>query len=33
MIDNLDLNRIAKDVERRLKGIIDTLQPIGAASP
>lgn len=33
MIDNLDLKRIAKDIERRLKGVIDTLQPIGAASP
>lgn len=33
MIDNLDLKRIAKDIERRLKNVIDTLQPIGAASP
>ena len=33
MIDNLDLKRIAKDLERRLKSIIDALQPIGAASP
>jgi uncharacterized protein (DUF302 family) len=28
MIDNLDLQRIAKDVERRLKGVLDTLQPV-----
>ena len=27
MIDNLDLHRIAKDVERRLKSVIDALQP------
>ena len=33
MIDNLDLKRIAKDIERRLKGVIDALQPIGVASP
>jgi len=33
MIDNLDLRRIAKDVERRLKSVIDMLQPVGAASP
>ena len=33
MIDNLDLKRIAKDIERRLKGVIDALQPIAAASP
>ena len=33
MIDNLDLKRIAKDIERRLKTVIDTLQPIVAASP
>ena len=33
MIDNLDLKRIAKDIERRLKTVIDTLQPIAAASP
>jgi hypothetical protein len=32
MIDNLDLKRIAKDVERRLKSVIDALQPVGAAS-
>jgi len=30
MIDNLDLHRIARDVERRLKGVIDSLQPVGA---
>lgn len=33
MIDNLDLKRIAKDIERRLKGVIDALQPVAAASP
>ncbi len=27
MIDNPDLRRIAKDVERRLKHVIDSLQP------
>lgn len=31
MIDNLDLHRIAKDIERRLKNVIDSLQPIGVA--
>ncbi|MCL5278338.1 MAG: DUF302 domain-containing protein [Planctomycetes bacterium] len=31
MIDNLDLHRIAKDVEWRLKNVIDSLQPVGAA--
>ncbi len=31
MIDNLDLHRIAKDVERRLKNVIDALQPVAAA--
>jgi len=30
MIDNPDLRRIAKDVERRLKQVIDALQPAGA---
>ena len=30
MIDNLDLRRIAKDVERRLKHVIDSLQPVEA---
>ncbi len=30
MIDNLDLHRIAKDVERRLKHVIDSLQPVEA---
>jgi uncharacterized protein (DUF302 family) len=30
MIDNPDLRRIAKDVERRLKHVIDSLQPVGA---
>ena len=33
MIDNLDLKRIAKDIERRLKGVIDALRPVAAASP
>jgi uncharacterized protein (DUF302 family) len=33
MIDNLDLKRIAKDSERRLKGVIDALRPVAAASP
>jgi uncharacterized protein (DUF302 family) len=28
MIDNLDLQRIAKDIERRLKAVIDALQPV-----
>ena len=28
MIDNLDLRRIAKDVERRLKGVLDALPPV-----
>ncbi len=28
MTDNLDLHRIAKDVERRLKSVIDSLQPV-----
>lgn len=32
MIDNPDLRRIAKDTERRLKQVIDSLQPIGAAT-
>ena len=32
MIDNPDLKRIAKDVERRLKSVIDALQPVAAAS-
>ncbi len=31
MIDNLDLHRIAKDVERRLKSVIDALQPEAVA--
>ena len=31
MIENLDLHRIAKDVERRLKNVIDSMQPVGAA--
>ncbi len=30
MIDNPDLRRIAKDVERRLKRVIDSLQPVEA---
>lgn len=30
MIDNPDLRRIAKDVERRLKHVIDSLQPAEA---
>jgi uncharacterized protein (DUF302 family) len=29
MIDNSDLHRIAKDVERRLKNVIDSMQPVG----
>ena len=32
MIDNSDLHRIAKDVERRLKAVIDSLQPVEAVS-
>jgi uncharacterized protein (DUF302 family) len=31
MIDNLDLHRIAKDVERRLKSVLDALQPEAVA--
>jgi uncharacterized protein (DUF302 family) len=31
VIENLDLHRIAKDVERRLKNVIDSMQPVGAA--
>jgi len=31
MIENLDLHRIAKDVERRLKSVIDSMQPVVAA--
>ncbi len=30
MIENLDLHRIAKDVERRLKNVIDSIQPVSA---
>jgi uncharacterized protein (DUF302 family) len=30
MVDNPDLHRIAKDVERRLKAVIDALQPVEA---
>jgi len=30
MIENLDLHRIAKDVERRLKNVVDSVQPVGA---
>ena len=33
MIDNLDLKRIAKDVERRLKNVIDSMHPVAAAAP
>jgi uncharacterized protein (DUF302 family) len=33
MIDNLDLKRIAKDIERKLKNVIDALQPVSAVSP
>ncbi|OHB67173.1 MAG: hypothetical protein A2Y77_03280 [Planctomycetes bacterium RBG_13_62_9] len=31
MIDNLDLRRIAKDVERRLKNVVDSLHPVEVA--
>jgi uncharacterized protein (DUF302 family) len=31
MIENSDLHRIAKDLERRLKNVIDAMQPVGAA--
>lgn len=31
MIENSDLHRIAKDLERRLKNVIDSMQPVGAA--
>jgi len=30
MIDNLDLKRIAKDVERRLKHVMESLEPVTA---
>jgi len=33
MIENLDLHRIAKDIERRLKNVIDSLAPTGATRP
>jgi uncharacterized protein (DUF302 family) len=33
MIDNPDLHRIAKDVERRLKNVIDALAPQGRCAP
>ncbi len=33
MIENLDLHRIAKDVERRLKNVIDSLAPTGRFAP
>jgi len=32
MIDNLDLHRIARDIERRLKEVIESLQPVEAIS-
>ncbi len=32
MIDNLDLHRIARDMERRLRDVIESLQPAGAPS-
>jgi uncharacterized protein (DUF302 family) len=32
-IDNLDLHRIAKDLERRLKSILDAMEPVTAAAP
>jgi uncharacterized protein (DUF302 family) len=32
MIDNPDLHRIAKDVERRLKVVVDGLQPVEAVA-
>ena len=28
MIDNLDLNRIARDIERRLKEAFESMQPV-----
>jgi uncharacterized protein (DUF302 family) len=31
MIENMDLHRIALDIERRLKAVLDGLQPAGAA--
>jgi uncharacterized protein (DUF302 family) len=30
MIDNLDIKRIARDIERRLKDALESLQPVGA---
>ncbi|MGE5293658.1 MAG: DUF302 domain-containing protein [Solirubrobacterales bacterium] len=32
MIDNLDLHRVARDVERRLKEVIDSLEPVEATA-
>jgi uncharacterized protein (DUF302 family) len=32
MVDNPDLRRIALDIERRLKAVIDALQPVEAGS-
>jgi len=31
IIDNPDLKRIAMDIERRLRHVIDSMQPVGAA--
>jgi uncharacterized protein (DUF302 family) len=31
IVDNLDVHRIAKDIERRLKAVIDAMQPVEAA--
>jgi uncharacterized protein (DUF302 family) len=32
MIDNLDLRRIAKDIERKLKNVLDSMRPVGVLS-
>ena len=32
MIENLDVRRVAKDIERKLKNAIDSLQPLAAAA-
>ena len=31
MIDDLDVKRIARDIERRLKEVFDAIQPVGTA--
>lgn len=31
MIDNLDIKRIARDIERRLKDVLESMQPVEAS--